>query len=103
MIYVPYHGGAPAITEIPMGGQIQVYFSPLPELIAVIKAGKVRALAVTSAKRSPRIARRADRRPHGAWPGGRHLAGHRGAERNARRRSSPSSIRASTRRWLIRV
>ena len=34
-----------------MGGQIQVYFSPLPESLAVIKAGKVRALAVTSAKR----------------------------------------------------
>jgi tripartite-type tricarboxylate transporter receptor subunit TctC len=52
MTYVPYHGGAPAITDL-MGGQIQVYFSPLPESMAVIKAGKVRALAVTSAKRSP--------------------------------------------------
>jgi tripartite-type tricarboxylate transporter receptor subunit TctC len=52
MVYVPYHGGAPAITDL-MGGQIQVYFSPLPESLAVIKAGKVRALAVTSAERSP--------------------------------------------------
>ncbi len=51
MVHVPYHGGAPAITDL-MGGQVQVYFSPLPESIAVIKAGKVRALAVTSAKRS---------------------------------------------------
>jgi tripartite-type tricarboxylate transporter receptor subunit TctC len=41
MVFVPYHGGAPAITDL-MGGQIQVYFSPLPESMAVIKAGKVR-------------------------------------------------------------
>jgi tripartite-type tricarboxylate transporter receptor subunit TctC len=51
MVKVPYHGGAPAITDL-MGGQVQVYFSPLPESMAVIKAGKVRALAVTTAARS---------------------------------------------------
>jgi tripartite-type tricarboxylate transporter receptor subunit TctC len=51
MLHVPYKGGAPAITDL-MGGQIQVYFSPLPESISVIKGGKVRALAITTAKRS---------------------------------------------------
>ena len=51
MVHVPYKGGAPAITDL-MGGQIQVYFSPLPESISVIKGGKVRALAVTTAKRT---------------------------------------------------
>ena len=51
MVKVPYHGGAPAITDL-MGGQVQVYFSPLPESMAVIKAGKVSALAVTTAQRS---------------------------------------------------
>jgi tripartite-type tricarboxylate transporter receptor subunit TctC len=51
MLHVPYHGGAPAITDL-MGGQVQVYFSPLPESISIINGGKVRALAVTSAKRS---------------------------------------------------
>jgi tripartite-type tricarboxylate transporter receptor subunit TctC len=51
MLHVPYHGGAPAITDL-MGGQVQVYFSPLPESISVINAGKVRALGVTIAKRS---------------------------------------------------
>jgi tripartite-type tricarboxylate transporter receptor subunit TctC len=51
MQHVPYKGGAPAITDL-MGGQIQVYFSPLPESISVIKGGKVRALAVTTAKRA---------------------------------------------------
>jgi len=50
MVHVPYHGGAPAITDL-MAGQVQLYFSPLPESVAVIKAGKVRALAVTTATR----------------------------------------------------
>lgn len=54
MIKVPYHGGAPAITDL-IGGQVQVYISPLPESLAVIKAGKVRPLAVTTAKRSPAL------------------------------------------------
>jgi tripartite-type tricarboxylate transporter receptor subunit TctC len=51
MLHVPYRGGAPALTDL-MGGQVQVYFSPLPESISTIRAGKVRALAVTTAKRS---------------------------------------------------
>jgi tripartite-type tricarboxylate transporter receptor subunit TctC len=50
MQHVPYKGGAPAVTDL-MGGQVQVYFSPLPESISVVKGGKVRALAVTTAKR----------------------------------------------------
>ena len=51
MLHVPYRGGAPALTDL-LGGQVQVYFSPLPESIETIKAGKVRALAVTTAARS---------------------------------------------------
>ena len=51
MLHVPYRGGAPALTDL-MGGQVQVYFSPLPESISAIESGKVRALAVTTAKRS---------------------------------------------------
>ncbi len=51
MLHVPYRGGAPALTDL-MGGQVQVYFSPLPESISTIKGGKVRALAVTTAGRS---------------------------------------------------
>src|SRR5262249_35828676 len=51
MLHVPYRGGAPALTDL-MGGQVQVYFSPLPESISTIKVGKVRALAVTTAGRS---------------------------------------------------
>ena len=51
LIHVPYRGGAPAMTDL-MGGQIQVLFNPLPELMGHIKAGKLRPLAVTSATRS---------------------------------------------------
>ena len=51
MVHVPYHGGAPALLDL-IGGRVQVMFSPLPESIATVKAGKVRALAVTTAKRS---------------------------------------------------
>jgi tripartite-type tricarboxylate transporter receptor subunit TctC len=51
MVHVPYKGGAPAVTDL-MGGQIQVYFSPLPESISSINGGTVRALAVTTEKRS---------------------------------------------------
>jgi tripartite-type tricarboxylate transporter receptor subunit TctC len=52
MLHVPYRGGAPALTDL-MGGQVQVMFSPLPESVAAIKGGKVRALAVTTASRVP--------------------------------------------------
>ncbi len=51
MLHVPYRGGAPALTDL-LGGQVQVYFSPLPESIETIRAGKVRALAVTTAVRA---------------------------------------------------
>jgi tripartite-type tricarboxylate transporter receptor subunit TctC len=51
MVHVPYRGGAPAITDL-LGGQVQVYFGPIPESIEQIKAGKLRALAVTTATRS---------------------------------------------------
>ena len=50
MLHVPYRGGAPALTDL-LGGQVQMMFSPLPESIATIKAGKLRALAVTTASR----------------------------------------------------
>ena len=51
MTHVPYKGAAPAIADL-LGGQIQVYFGNLPVTIPHAKAGRVRALAVTSAKRS---------------------------------------------------
>jgi tripartite-type tricarboxylate transporter receptor subunit TctC len=50
MTQVPYRGGAPAITAV-IGGQVQVFFSPLPEPIEQIKAGNLRALAISTASR----------------------------------------------------
>ena len=50
IVHVPYRGGAPAMTDL-LGGQVQVYFSVLPEGIQYLRAGQVRALAVTSATR----------------------------------------------------
>jgi len=52
MLHVPYRGGAPALTDL-IGGQVHMYFSYLPESIETVRAGKVRALAVTTAVRSP--------------------------------------------------
>src|SRR5439155_6755242 len=51
MAHVPYRGGAPALTDL-LAGQVQVYFSPTPAAIEYITAGKLRALAVTTAVRS---------------------------------------------------
>ena len=51
MVHVPYRGAAPALTDL-IGGQVQVIFSAVPSTIEYIKAGKVRALAVTSTSRS---------------------------------------------------
>jgi len=50
LVHVPYRGGAPATTDL-LGGHLQVIFSPLSESIEHIKAGKLRALAVTTATR----------------------------------------------------
>jgi len=52
MVHVPYRGGAPAVTDL-LGGQVQVYFGVLNASIEYIKTGKLRALAVTTAMRSP--------------------------------------------------
>jgi tripartite-type tricarboxylate transporter receptor subunit TctC len=51
MLHVPYRGGAPAASDM-FAGRVQVMFSPLPETIGHIRGGKLRALAVTTAKRS---------------------------------------------------
>jgi len=48
---VPYRGAGPAITDL-LGGQIQVTFTDMPASIEHFKAGKLRALAVSTASRS---------------------------------------------------
>lgn len=54
MTHVPYKGSAPMLTDL-LGGQVQVTFDNMPSSIGHIKAGKLRALAVTTATRSPEL------------------------------------------------
>jgi tripartite-type tricarboxylate transporter receptor subunit TctC len=54
VVHVPYKGGAPALADL-LGGQVQAMFAAVPTAQASIKAGKVRALGVTSLKRSPQL------------------------------------------------
>jgi len=51
MVHVPYRGGGPVVTDL-LGGQVQVSFASMPSSIQYIRAGKLRALAVTTATRS---------------------------------------------------
>ena len=50
LVHVPYRGGAPATNDL-VGGHLQVIFAPLSESIQHVKAGKLRALAVTATAR----------------------------------------------------
>ena len=54
MLHVPYRGGGPALIDL-LGGQVQVYFGGMPASIEHIRAGKLRALAVTTVERSPAL------------------------------------------------
>ena len=54
MVHFPYKGSGPALTDL-AGGTMQVMFDNLPSSMALIKAGKLKALAVTSAKPSPAL------------------------------------------------
>ena len=50
LVHVPYRGGAPAVTDL-VGGHVQAVFCPVSECIEHIKAGRLRPLGVTTAKR----------------------------------------------------
>jgi tripartite-type tricarboxylate transporter receptor subunit TctC len=54
MRHVPYRGSAPALIDL-LSGQVQVMFDLLPASIGYIRAGKLRALAVTTAEPSPAL------------------------------------------------
>jgi tripartite-type tricarboxylate transporter receptor subunit TctC len=51
MMHVPYKGVTPALVDT-LGGQVQLTFAVIPAVLSMVKSGKVRALAVTSAKRT---------------------------------------------------
>ena len=54
LLHVPYKGGAPAIQDL-VAGHVQAIFEGLPSLAAHLKSGKVRALAITGARRNPAL------------------------------------------------
>uniref|UniRef100_UPI002280D64B tripartite tricarboxylate transporter substrate-binding protein n=1 Tax=Escherichia coli TaxID=562 RepID=UPI002280D64B len=54
MMHVPYRGSTPAIVDI-IAGNVHMMFETMPSAIQHIRAGSVRAIAVTSARRSPSL------------------------------------------------
>lgn len=54
MVHVPYKGAAPALNDL-LGGQIPIMFDSVPGVLQHIQSGKLRAIAVTSPKRSPAL------------------------------------------------
>ena len=52
IVHIPYKGSAPAITDL-LGGQVQMTFDTVPVALPQVRAGKLKALAVATPKRSP--------------------------------------------------
>lgn len=52
--HIPYRGSGPALVDL-VGGQVQLSFDTMPSVIGQIKSGRIRALAVASAKRNPQL------------------------------------------------
>ena len=52
--HVPYKGGAPALNDV-IGGQVPMFFANMASGLPHVKSGKLRALAITGAKRSPAL------------------------------------------------
>jgi tripartite-type tricarboxylate transporter receptor subunit TctC len=94
MLHVPYRGASPALTDL-LGGRAQVMFEGMLSLVEHIRTGRLRALAVTPATRSPVFP---DLPTVGEFlPATRPASGSASARRATRRpRSSTSSTRRST-------
>jgi tripartite-type tricarboxylate transporter receptor subunit TctC len=54
IVHIPYKGSAPAVTDL-LGGQVMMMFDNIPSALQHIRAGKLRALATTGAKRDPTL------------------------------------------------
>ena len=94
MLHVPYRGAAPALTDL-LGGQVQVMFDTMPSSIEHIRAGKLRALAVTTATRRRRC--RTSRRWASSCRATRQARGSASARPRTR---PPKSSTSSTRRSM---
>ena len=104
MTHFPYRGSGPALLDM-VGGDMDVMFDNLPSSMPHIKAGKLKALAVTSAQRSaalpdvPTVEEAGGRRSRASRP----VPGSACWRRPARRRtSSTASSRKSPSRWTRR-
>ena len=97
LVHVPYRGDAPALTDL-LAGHIQTQFAEPTPVLPLLKAGKVRALAVSSTTRLPTAARHSDgcgsRRPRLRF---RVVADDGRAGRHAEGRSSTSCTARSRR------
>jgi len=54
LLHVPYKGSAPAVQDL-LSGNVQVMFDNLPSVLSLVRAGKLRAIAVTTAQRAPQL------------------------------------------------
>jgi tripartite-type tricarboxylate transporter receptor subunit TctC len=52
MLHIPYKGTAPAVTDL-LGGQVSLMFNSMPSVLPHVRSGRLRGVAVSSAKRSP--------------------------------------------------
>ena len=91
MQHIPYKGSPPALQDV-VGGQVTMTFDNITTAWPLAKAGKLRALAVTTAKRSP-IAPDVPTLAEAGWPATKSARGRACSRRRARR---PTSSSAST-------
>jgi tripartite-type tricarboxylate transporter receptor subunit TctC len=54
MVHIPFKGGGQAVTAL-IGGQVQLNFATIPTVLPHVRAGRLRAVAVTTARRSPAV------------------------------------------------
>jgi tripartite-type tricarboxylate transporter receptor subunit TctC len=117
MVHVPYRGGGPAVVDL-LGGQVQAYFGTFPSTIEQVRAGKLRALAVTSPTRAavlpmfrpwPNFCRASKRasmsglpRPAIPRPRSSTCSAQRSVARSTIRRSHGGSPNSATRRFGCR-
>ena len=89
LVHVPYRGASPALTDL-LGGQVQVYFPGMTGSIEYIRAGKLRALAVTTVMRSEALPEVPTVGEFRARLRGKPVVRHRRAKKYARRNRRPS-------------